>query len=98
MDRHDLAGVTAADIAAAHLKDLDVQGRFGVQFLNYWFDYDRQRAFCLAEGPSQALGKGFAFGKGSRLRLKGFDDPMTAFEVAWAAAPASAAAGAEGAT
>jgi len=29
-----------------------VQGRFGVQFLTYWFDDDRQTAFCLAKAPS----------------------------------------------
>jgi hypothetical protein len=33
MDRHDFAAVTAADIAGAHLKDLEVQGQFGVRFL-----------------------------------------------------------------
>lgn len=30
-----------------------------------------------------ALGKGFTFGKAGRLRLKGFDEPVTAFEVLW---------------
>ena len=29
-----------------------MQGRFGVQFLTYWFDDDRQTAFCLAKAPS----------------------------------------------
>jgi class 3 adenylate cyclase len=52
MDRHDFAGLTAADAASMHLKDLAVQGRFGVQFLTYWFDDDRQTAFCLAKAPS----------------------------------------------
>ena len=52
MDRHEFAAVTAEDIAAAHLKDLEVQGQFNVQFLNYWFDEERQHAFCLATGPS----------------------------------------------
>jgi class 3 adenylate cyclase len=52
MDRHDFAGLTAVDAANMHLKDLEVQGRFGVQFLTYWFDYDRQTAFCLAKAPS----------------------------------------------
>jgi class 3 adenylate cyclase len=51
MDRHEFAKITAADIAAAHLKDLEIQGRHGVQFLNYWFDEVRQHAFCLASGP-----------------------------------------------
>jgi class 3 adenylate cyclase len=52
MDRHEFAAVTAEDIAAAHLQDLAVQGTFDVQFLNYWFDQERQHAFCLARGPS----------------------------------------------
>lgn len=54
MDRHELSGVTAADVAAAHLADLAIQERFGVQFVNYWFDYERQHAFCLADGPDKA--------------------------------------------
>jgi hypothetical protein len=33
MDRHEIPGATAADIAAAHMKDLGVQDRFGVRFL-----------------------------------------------------------------
>lgn len=51
MDRHDLEGVTAADVAAAHMSDLDVQKAHDVRFLSYWFDYDRQAAFCLVEAP-----------------------------------------------
>lgn len=51
MDRHELSGATAADLAAAHLKDLDAQARYGVEYVNYWFDYERQHAFCLAKGP-----------------------------------------------
>jgi class 3 adenylate cyclase len=52
MDRHDFVGLTAADAAAMHLKDMEVQGKFGVQFLTYWFDADRQTAYCLAKAPS----------------------------------------------
>ena len=52
MDRHEFAGLTAVDAARMHVKDLEVQGQFGVQFLNYWFDYDRQAAFCLAKAPT----------------------------------------------
>jgi class 3 adenylate cyclase len=51
MDRHEFTGLTAAGAAAAHLNDLEVQGRFGVRFLTYWFDEERQTAFCLAEAP-----------------------------------------------
>jgi class 3 adenylate cyclase len=52
MDRHDFVGLTATEAAAMHLKDMEVQGMFGVQFLTYWFDPDRQTAFCLAKAPS----------------------------------------------
>jgi class 3 adenylate cyclase len=52
MDRHDFAGQTAVDAANMHLRDIEAQGRFGVQFLTYWFDYDRQTAFCLVKAPS----------------------------------------------
>lgn len=51
MDRHDLDGTTAADLASAHMRDLEVQERHGVRFLSYWFDYDRSAAFCLVEAP-----------------------------------------------
>lgn len=49
MDRHDLPGVTAAQVAEAHMSDLDVQAKFDVQFLAYWFDPDSAAAFCLAK-------------------------------------------------
>jgi class 3 adenylate cyclase len=51
MDRHEFAGQTAVDAANMHLKDMEIQDQFGVQLLTYWFDYDRQTAFCLAEAP-----------------------------------------------
>jgi class 3 adenylate cyclase len=49
MDRHEFTGLTALDAANMHLTALEVQDRFGVQLLTYWFDYDRQTAFCLAK-------------------------------------------------
>jgi class 3 adenylate cyclase len=52
MDRHEFSGLTALDAANMHLKDLEVQDQFGVQLLTYWFDYDRQTAFCLAKADS----------------------------------------------
>jgi class 3 adenylate cyclase len=52
MDRHELSGATAVTLAAAHMQDLEVQDQYGVEYLNYWFDYERQHAFCLAKGPS----------------------------------------------
>ncbi len=38
LDRHDLTGLTAADVAEAHRKDLEIQKQYGVRFLTYWFD------------------------------------------------------------
>src|ERR1700733_15845978 len=53
MDRHDLPDATAADIAAAHLRDLEVQERFGVRFVTYWFEEEAGSGFCLVEGPDK---------------------------------------------
>ena len=52
MDRHDVPGVTAEQVAQAHLADLEMGARFGVQFLAYWFDADHGEAFCLANAPT----------------------------------------------
>ena len=43
--------VTAADVAAAHEKDLAVQGKHGVNFVNYWVDEKAGVIMCLAEAP-----------------------------------------------
>ena len=51
MDRHDVPGVTAEQVAQAHLADLEAGARFGVQFLAYWFDAGQGEAFCLANAP-----------------------------------------------
>src|ERR1700689_2289171 len=53
MDRHALPGATAADIATAHLRDLEVQERFGVRFVTYWFEEEAGSGFCLIEGPDK---------------------------------------------
>src|SRR3954447_18195821 len=47
MDRHEFAGVSAEQVAQAHLKDLAIQDRYGVKFLTYWFDEARGTTFCL---------------------------------------------------
>lgn len=52
LDRHNLRGLTAADIAEAHRKDLEVQDRYGVRFLTYWFDEARGTGFCLIDAPN----------------------------------------------
>jgi len=54
LDRHDFQGSTAADIADAHRRDVEVQSRYGVRFLTYWFDTDRGTTFCLVDAPDAA--------------------------------------------
>jgi class 3 adenylate cyclase len=51
MDRHDIKGATAAEIADAHRKDLEIQDQYGVKFLTYWFDQHRGTTFCLIDAP-----------------------------------------------
>ncbi|WP_430810715.1 MULTISPECIES: nickel-binding protein [unclassified Carboxylicivirga] len=53
MDRHDLPGVTAQDVAEAHGQDLKVQHLYDCRALTYWFDEERQTAFCLIEAPNK---------------------------------------------
>ncbi len=54
MDVHNIdGGVSAADTAAAHSKDLEVQGKYGVKFVNYWYDESTGTVFCLSEAPNK---------------------------------------------
>jgi class 3 adenylate cyclase len=53
MDRHDLPGATAGDLTEAHLQDLEIQARYGVKFMTYWFDHRRGTTFCLVDAPDK---------------------------------------------
>jgi class 3 adenylate cyclase len=52
LDRHEVPGASAEDLAAAHVKDLGVQQNHGVRYLTYWFEPEAGSVFCLAEGPT----------------------------------------------
>jgi hypothetical protein len=54
MDVHNSLpeGITAADVAGAHMADLRVQERFGVEYLHYWVDAEGGKVFCLVEAPN----------------------------------------------
>jgi len=54
MDRHDLRGMTADDVAEAHRRDVDIQDRHGVKYMAYWFDENNGAAFCLVHAPDPA--------------------------------------------
>ncbi|HTL07121.1 MAG TPA: DUF4242 domain-containing protein [Chitinophagaceae bacterium] len=55
LDIHYLGAgkVTAKDVAAAHLKDLAVQGKYGVNLINYWVDEKEGIVMCLAEASNE---------------------------------------------
>jgi class 3 adenylate cyclase len=53
LDRHeDLGGLSAVEMAAAHMRDLAIQDSYGVKYLTYWFDHDKQKSWCLVDAPS----------------------------------------------
>ena len=53
MDRHEVPGATAEDVAKAHTSDLAVAANHDVQFLSYWFDADNGGVFCFARAPTR---------------------------------------------
>jgi hypothetical protein len=51
LDIHQLGAdkVTAADVEEAHKKDLAVQKKYGVSFINYWVDVKTGTVLCLSQ-------------------------------------------------
>jgi hypothetical protein len=60
LDIHKLGAgnVTAAAVAEAHKKDLAVQKKYGVNFINYWVDEKAGVILCLSEAnnPESIIG------------------------------------------
>jgi class 3 adenylate cyclase len=54
MDRHDVPGITAEVVAQAHMTDIQIQSKYAVQFLAYWFDAEHAQVFCLARAERPA--------------------------------------------
>jgi class 3 adenylate cyclase len=54
MDRHDARGITQEDIAELHRRDLELQDKYGVKYMTYWFDEERCTGFCLVDAPDAA--------------------------------------------
>jgi len=50
---HKIDGLKAAALSDAHQKDLQVQHKYGVNYLRYWFDEGTGKVFCLVEAPSK---------------------------------------------
>lgn len=54
MDEHNkVEGLTAAAVAGAHQRDLEVQGKHDVKYLKYWFNEGSGKVYCLVEAPSK---------------------------------------------
>jgi len=52
MDVHNVeGGVSASDVADAHMKDLQEQAAHGVDYKQYWVDEEKGKIFCLVEAP-----------------------------------------------
>ncbi|MFF5793189.1 SCO4226 family nickel-binding protein [Paeniglutamicibacter sp. NPDC012692] len=49
---HNMKGLSAADLKAAHEADLAIQAEENVQFKQAWADPDSGTVFCLSEAPS----------------------------------------------
>ena len=54
MDIHrNVEGLTAEGAAEGHKKDLEVQGKHGVEYLHYWLNEAEGTIFCLCQAPSK---------------------------------------------
>lgn len=54
LDVHNkIDGLTTEIAAAAHKRDLEVQGRYDVNYLRYWYDEGTGKVFCLVQAPSK---------------------------------------------
>jgi Protein of unknown function (DUF4242) len=51
MDVHNLPGATVKDVADTHMKDVQMQDRYGVRYLRYWVDEHQGKVFCLVDAP-----------------------------------------------
>jgi hypothetical protein len=54
MDIHENVGeITKDKLEEAHKKDLEVQGKHGVNFTDYWYSEGEGKIFCLCEAPNK---------------------------------------------
>jgi hypothetical protein len=56
MDVHHIeGGVSEADVAQAHARDLETQNAYGVEYKRYWVDEGSGKIFCLVEADNAEL-------------------------------------------
>jgi hypothetical protein len=52
IDIHEIPGVTSEVAAAEHIKDIEAQGPFAVDYSRYWLNEATGKIFCLCEAPT----------------------------------------------
>src|SRR5438067_5505737 len=52
MDIHQIHGATPEDVAKAHAADVEVQQKYGVNYLKYWVNESQGKIFCLVDAPN----------------------------------------------
>lgn len=52
IDIHDAPGVTPDAVAKAHMEDLKIQARYGVEYVKYWLNQKQGKIYCLCTAPS----------------------------------------------
>ena len=50
---YKMPDITPESLEEAHRRDLEVQEKYGVRYLKYWYDLATERVFCLVEGPNK---------------------------------------------
>src|SRR5688500_6329386 len=55
LDRHDVGEASAENVAKLHVKDLEIQGKYGVTILTYWYGSARGTTYCHMDGPSKDM-------------------------------------------
>jgi hypothetical protein len=54
MDVHEnVEGISKEALEEAHKKDLEVQEKHGVKFIDYWYSEEDGKIFCLCEAPNK---------------------------------------------
>lgn len=53
MDLHIAPGVTAKEVAEAHVLDVRIQNKYCCKAMTYWLDEDKGSVFCLIEAPDK---------------------------------------------
>ena len=49
----NLKGIDLKAAADAHMKDLQIEGKYGVKYIKYWVDEGKGAVFCLVEAPNE---------------------------------------------